>query len=73
MRYGLSRDYMINFCESIGLMVKDSYSKPPRLLEFGNKSKYTRGPSGFVWRLLNNFDQSRDEMAWMQFTCIKKR
>ena len=73
MRYGLSRDYMLDFCESIGLIVKNWYSKPPRLLEFGNKSGHTRGFSGVVWRLLNNVDQARDEMAWMQFTCIKRR
>lgn len=72
MRYGLSRGYMLDFCESIGLLVKNSYSKPPRLLEFGNKSQHTRGLSGVVWRLLNTVDQARDEMAWMQFTCIKK-
>ena len=72
MRYGLSRGYMLDFCESIGLLVKNSYSKPPRLLEFGNKSQHTRGLSGVVWRLLNTVDQARDEMAWLQFTCIKK-
>jgi SAM-dependent methyltransferase len=73
MRYGLSRNYMLNFCESIGLVVNNSYSKPPRLLEFANKSKHSRELSGVTWHLLNNVDQARDEMAWMQFTCIKKR
>lgn len=72
MRYGLSKKYMNKFCNGLGLSVTREYSKPPRLLEFGNKSNHTKGVSGSVWRLLNAVDKVNDEMAWIQFSCVKK-
>ena len=69
MRYGLSKEFMLNYMADIGMDVIDSYSKPPRLLEFDNKSKHTQGISGLIWRNLNSLDKLRDEMAWLQFTC----
>ncbi|CAK8722849.1 hypothetical protein KKHLCK_12115 [Candidatus Electrothrix laxa] len=72
MRYGLSKKFMLNFCNKTYLTVKNVYSKPPRLLAYGNQSKYTAGVSNVVWRVLNFIDSMRDEMAWVQFTCKRK-
>ncbi|MCI5115555.1 MAG: methyltransferase domain-containing protein [Candidatus Electrothrix sp. AW1] len=72
MRYGLSKEFMLNFCNKTNLTVQKVYSKPPRLLAYGNQSKYTAGVFNVVWRILNFIDSIRDEMAWVQFTCKRK-
>lgn len=72
MRYGLNRKYMKSFCESIGLEVISSQSKPPRLLEFSNKSSFASGATGMAWKLFNKIDGITDEQAWIQFNCSIK-
>ncbi len=72
MRYGLNRKYMESFCDSIGLEVISSQSKPPRLLEFSNRSPFASGATGIAWKLFNRFDLLTDEQAWIQFNCSIK-
>lgn len=68
MRYGLHRDALRHTCLELGLEERDARSKPPRLLDFANKSEHQAGIRGAVWRVLDRIDQRRDERAWVQMT-----
>lgn len=71
MRYGMHRKWARSQLEAMGFEIVDSYSKPPRLLEFKNKSPYRAGLKGLVWRVLNTADKIRDEQAWVQMVLRK--
>jgi SAM-dependent methyltransferase len=71
MRYGLSLPYATGMLEASGYAVLESYSKPPRLLEFGNKSAYRAGIKGLVWRMTDALDALLDQRAWIQITARK--
>lgn len=72
MRYGMHREWARDQLESAGLEILDAYSKPPRLLEFKNRSPYQAGLKGLIWRILNGADRIRDEQAWIQMVLKKK-
>jgi len=66
MRYGYNKAYVLRSLEEQGFKTIEIQSKPPRLLEFNNKSHYQKGVSGLIWRILNWTDQIRGEQAWIQ-------
>ena len=71
MRFGYNKTYVRKMLSEIGFEVVEMYSKPPRLLEFKNKSDYQKGVAGMVWRSLNAVDRFRDEQAWVHVVCRK--
>ena len=66
MRYGYNKEYVLRSLKEQGFSVISVYSKPPRLLEFSNKSDYQKGVAGVIWRFLNMIDSLREEQAWIQ-------
>jgi len=68
MRYGLTKKAVQTFVEKEGFCVDAIISKPPRLLEFSNRSVWSRGVKGVVWKLLDMVDSWRGEQAWIQYT-----
>ena len=66
MRYGFNKKYVLRSLEEQGFSVVSIHSKPPRLLEFNNKSHYQKGLTGAIWRFLNKIDGLRNEQAWIQ-------
>lgn len=71
MRFGYDRRFVESMLKELGFAVAEMYSKPPRLLEFKNKSQYQSGAAGIVWRSLNQIDKWRDEQAWVHVVCRK--
>ncbi|WP_160168120.1 class I SAM-dependent methyltransferase [Rhodopirellula sallentina] len=71
MRFGYTRDFVRQMLTQLGFEVVEMYSKPPRLLEFKNRSSYQKGLAGTVWRTLNGVDRWRDEQAWVHVVCRK--
>jgi hypothetical protein len=49
-----------------------TFSKPPRLLEFSNKSEHQSGIKGIIWRVLDAIDRLSDQRAWVQMTFRKQ-
>ena len=72
MRYGFTKKYVLRSLEERGFKPLEIESKPPRLLEFSNKSHYQTGLKGFVWRMFDKFDAIRKEQAWIQVVAEKK-
>ena len=66
MRYGYNKNYVLRSLEEQGFKTIEVQSKPPRLLEFNNKSHYQKGISGLLWRFLDWTDKIRGEQAWIQ-------
>lgn len=73
MRYGFTKDYVLQMLEEIGFESCEVTSKPPRLLEFNNKSELQSGLKGLIWRTLDRIDAARDEQAWIQVVASKRR
>lgn len=71
MRFGYNKAFVRNMLTELGFEVTEMYSKPPRLLEFKNKSEYQKGIAGMLWRSLNSVDRWRDEQAWVHVVCRK--
>lgn len=71
MRYGLSKKHIPTIAPPSHFEVLDTYDKPPRLLEFGNKSHWQSNLKGLIWRGLNFIDSLRGEQAWIQVTMRK--
>ena len=71
MRYGYNKQFVRRMLCELGFEVVEMYSKPPRLLEFKNKSNYQKGIAGMIWRFLNWIDRCRDEQAWVHVVCRK--
>lgn len=71
MRYGLARKHIPVIAPPTKFVALETYDKPPRLLEFANKSDHQSGLSGIAWRLLNRIDAVRGEQAWLQTTLRK--
>jgi ubiquinone/menaquinone biosynthesis C-methylase UbiE len=72
MRYGLARKHIPLIAPPEKFEAVDTYDKPPRLLEFANKSAHQSGLSGVAWRVLNAIDVIRKEQAWLQMTLRKR-
>lgn len=72
MRYGFTKKYVLRSLDEQGFKAIEIESKPPRLLEFSNKSHYQTGVKGLVWRSLDGFDAMRKEQAWIQIVAEKK-
>lgn len=72
MRYGMGREHLPVIAPPTLFEVLETCDKPPRLLEFSNKSSHQSGLSGMVWRLLNTIDRIRGEQAWLQATLRKR-
>lgn len=68
MRYGLNRSHVNVIAPETHYDVIDVYDKPPRLLEFSNKSDLSQGLKGRVWRFLSTVDKVTKEQAWLQVT-----
>jgi ubiquinone/menaquinone biosynthesis C-methylase UbiE len=66
MRYGYNEKFIKQFMASQEVKFVRRKSKPPRLLEFGNKSGYSTGWKGILWRILNKIDSIRGQQAWLQ-------
>lgn len=73
MRYGLNRSHVNVIAPSNLFDVVEVYDKPPRLLEFSNKSNLSQGLKGTVWRLLGAIDKVTNEQAWLQVTAEVKK
>lgn len=71
MRFGYNKKYVHRMLTELGFDVLEMYSKPPRLLEFKNRSEYQKGFAGILWRSLNSVDHWRDEQAWVHVICRK--
>lgn len=71
MRFGYNEGYVKKFMENQGVNFVHRKSKPPRLLEFGNKSHFSTGWKGMLWRVLNRVDYIRGEQAWLQLEYVK--
>jgi SAM-dependent methyltransferase len=71
MRYGFSRAHLKMIVPN-ELEILEVFDKPPRLLEFANKSHFQTGIKGFVWRMLNQIDRMRGQQAWVQVAARKK-
>ena len=72
MRFGFRRDFVRTMAEEIGFEVTETYSKPPRLIEFRNRSAHQAGLKGILWRASNALDSARDQQAWVQMTLRKR-
>ena len=72
MRYGFTKKYVLRSLKEHGFKALDIESKPPRLLEFSNKSHYQKGLKGLVWRSFDWFDAMRGEQAWIQIVAEKE-
>lgn len=72
MRYGFTKKYVLRCLDEEGFKPLDIQSKPPRLLEFDNKSHYQTGLKGLIWRTLDGLDAIRKEQAWIQIVAEKK-
>lgn len=72
MRYGFTKKYVLRSLEEHGSKALEIESKPPRLLEFSNKSHYQKGLKGLIWRSFDWFDAIRKEQAWIQIVAEKK-
>ncbi len=70
MRFGLARSHL-RYLLPDPLELLETFDKPPRLLEFENKSSFQSGLKGFVWRSLNGLDRVRGEQAWIQ--CVARK
>ena len=68
MRYGLNRTHIPVIAPSELFDILNVYDKPPRLLEFSNKSDLSKGLKGSLWRLLGGVDKVLKEQAWLQVT-----
>ena len=68
MRYGLNRSHIKIIAPDTPFEILDVYDKPPRLLEFSNKSNLAQGLKGLVWRALGVIDKITKEQAWLQVT-----
>lgn len=73
MRYGLHPLYVGNLLRHLDFELLDSYGKPPRLLEFANRSEYQSGLAGFVWRVTDRIDVMVGHRAWVQFVARRQR
>ncbi|MGI9351169.1 MAG: class I SAM-dependent methyltransferase [Rhizobiaceae bacterium] len=66
MRFGFRKDYIRTVLRNTGFREIEVYSKPPRLLEFANKTGLQSGIKGILWRLTDQFDLLLDQRAWVQ-------
>ena len=71
MRFGYNKQSVQRILDDAGFETLETYGKPPRLLEFKNKSQYQRGVAGMIWRCLDGIDRVRDEQAWIHVVCRK--
>lgn len=71
MRWGFNRSYMERLCAGLDLTLVETYSKPPRLLEFANASAHQRGLRGVIWRMSDRWDAWTDQRAWVHM-CFRK-
>jgi len=72
MRFGYTEEFINQFMENHSVEFVKRKSKPPRLLEFGNKSYLASGWKGLLWRFLNKIDAIRGQQAWLQLEFVKK-
>ena len=72
MRFGYHEKYVTDFLQTKQARFVNRRSKPPRLLEFGNKSAFSGGWKGLVWRILNKVDEFRGQQAWLQLEFVKE-
>lgn len=72
MRYSFDKKYISNVLRDLGIEELETYSKPPRLLEFSNASGYQKGLKGMIWRFTDWIDGLRDERAWVQVAARKR-
>ncbi len=72
MRYGLGREHLPVIAPPELFELLETRDKPPRLLEFANRSSHQAGLSGMAWRALNTLDRWRGEQAWVQATLRKR-
>jgi 2-polyprenyl-3-methyl-5-hydroxy-6-metoxy-1,4-benzoquinol methylase len=72
MRFGYNEVFVKRFMANQNVEFVHRKSKPPRLLEFGNKSNFSTGWKGMLWRVLNRVDAIRGEQAWLQLEFIKQ-
>ena len=66
MRYGFHERYLDRFMSRQNVRSVGRRSKPPRLLEFANKSALASGWKGWLWRASDRIDRLRGEQAWVQ-------
>ena len=71
MRYGFHDKYFIDLLSSQNMSLVKRLSKPPRLLEFSNKSNYTSGWKGIIWRMFDAIDKVNKQQAWIQLVFKK--
>lgn len=71
MRYGLAEAHVPVIAPPTHFERLELYDKPPRLLEFGNRSHWQSGMAGYIWRALNFIDRVRGQQAWVQTTLRK--
>ena len=69
MRFGFSKKLLSYVLRDIGLEILDMKTKPPRLLNYGNMFRDSKGLKGFLWRLFNSMDGLVDERAWIEVCC----
>ena len=72
MRYGLNRTHIPIIAPAVLFEIVDVYDKPPRLLEFSNKSDLSQGLKGVLWRFFGGIDKWTGERAWLQVTVTVK-
>ncbi len=72
MRFGLAKRHIPMIAPPSKFTILESYDKPPRLLEFSNRSHYQAGVAGLAWRFLNFIDRVTGQQAWLQVTARKR-
>ena len=72
MRFGYHEKFVREYLETKNARFVRRKSKPPRLLEFANRSNYVAGWKGMLWRTLNKIDQLRGQQAWLQLEFEKR-
>jgi SAM-dependent methyltransferase len=71
MRYGLARRH-VDWLLQDAFDMLEIYDKPPRLLEFSNRSHWQSGLAGAAWRSLNALDRMLGQQAWIQVAARKR-
>ena len=71
MRFGLARRHLRYIAPAERFELVEAYCKPPRLLEFPNRSEHKVGLAGVAWMALNMLDSLIGQQAWLQFTLRK--
>ena len=71
MRFGFNAEYVKVNLKNLPVRLDGEYTKPPRLLEFNNKSETASGMQGKIWRILDFFDRIRNQRAWCQLSYVK--